>query len=269
MSTKGQVNDLFTKTVEDWARFYSNPKPATMNDQNLVSRRRFALEMIEAKVSPGPDVNVLDIGCGTGHLAAELMRRGYAAFGVDLSSAMVDYAREHYDADRFRVGDIERIPFPDDTFDAVMCLGVMEYLEKDEPALREMWRVLKPGGHAVITTPSSICPFFYVDMAFRRMRYLLRPLVRSYRYTWRGKPMPTDELPTVIHRRYYQPRWMNLLRSMHLEPEDWVCHSWGFYCVDRFFSQGGFCRASDRFARNSAINWLASNQLVCVRSIKA
>jgi len=267
MSTKGQVDDLFTKTVEDWARFYNDPKPRTMNDQNLVSRRRFALEMIEGKLQPG--ANVLDIGCGTGHLAAELMRRGFTAWGVDLSSAMVEYAREHYSADRFRVGDIEQIPFADNTFDAVMCLGVMEYLEKDELALREMWRVLKPGGMAVITTPSSICPFFYVDMAFRQARFVLRPVVRSLRYTWRGKPVPSNgELPKVIHRRYYRPRWLDLLHSVHLEAEDWVCHSWGFYCVDRFCSQGAFCRASDHFARNPLINWLASDQLVLVRAVK-
>lgn len=266
MSSKEQVDELFTKTVEDWARFYSDPKPATMSAQNLVSRRRFALEMLETRVSPGS--SVLDIGCGTGHLAGELMQRGYAAWGVDLSDAMVEYARQHYDPDRFRVGDIEHIPFPDNTFDAVVCLGVMEYLEKDETALREMWRVLKPGGHAVITTPNSICPFFHMDMAFQKVRVVARPLVRFFRYRLRGKPVPSDGLPVVIHRRYHRPRWLNLLHSMQLETEDWVCHSWGWYSLEKFFDQGAFSRASDRFARNSLLNWIASNQLVCVRAVK-
>jgi ubiquinone/menaquinone biosynthesis C-methylase UbiE len=267
MSSKGQVDELFTKTVEDWAGFYSDPKPATLSAQNLVSRRRFALEMLEARVSPGS--NILDIGCGAGQLAGELMQRGYSAWGVDLSGAMVEYAREHYGPDRFRVGDIEQIPFPDNTFDAVMCLGVMEYLEKDEPALREMWRVLKPGGRAVITTPSIICPFFYMDAAYKQMRVVGRPLVRLFRYRLRGKPLPPgDRLPVVIHRRHYRPRWVNLLRSLQLEKEDWACHSWGWYSLERFFNQGAFCRISDRFARNSLLNWLASDQLVCVRAIK-
>lgn len=267
MSSKGQVDELFTKTVEDWARFYSDPKPATLNAQNLVSRRRFALEMLEARVTPGS--NILDIGCGTGHLAGELMQRGYTAWGVDLSEGMVEYAREHYNRDHFRVGDIERIPFPDNTFDAVMCLGVMEYLEKDEPALREMWRVLKPGGRAVITTPNILCPFYHMDVAFRKVRVVARPFVRFLRYRLRGKPLPSSGgLPVVIHRRYYRPRWVDLLRSMHLETEDWVCHCWGWYSLERFFDQGAFCRISDRFARNSLLNWFASNQLMCVRAIK-
>ena len=267
MSTKEQVNELFTQTVDDWARFYEDPTPAKMSAQNLVSRRRFAIEMIESKLSKGS--KVLDVGCGTGHLAAELARRGYDTWGTDLSQGMVDYAREHYNRDRFQVADIEKIPFPDNFFDGIVCLGVMEYLVTDENALREMWRVLKPGGRAVITTPSSVCPFFHMDMAFQKVRGVARPVVRFFRYRLRGKPVPPGGgLPVVIHRRYYRPRWLSLLRSMQLEAEDWACHSWGWYSLEKFFNQGAFCRLSDRFARNPMLNWLASNQLVCVRAIK-
>ncbi len=266
MSTKEQVNELFTKTVDDWARFYDDPKPATFTAQNLVSRRRFAIEMIEARLKPGS--KILDVGCGTGHLAAALTKRGYQAWGTDLAEAMIQFARENYDPDRFQVGDIERIPFPDNTFDGIVCLGVMEYLHSDEKALREMWRVLKPSGYAVITTPSSICPFFYVDRGLIYARFMLRPLVRSARRLLGGKPSPADTLPKVTHRRYYKSNWAKLMRSQGLELEDWVCHSWGLYGLERFFPQGAFCRASDRFARNGALNWLGSDQLSCVRAVK-
>jgi ubiquinone/menaquinone biosynthesis C-methylase UbiE len=212
---------------------------------------------------------ILDIGCGTGHLAGELNRRGYEAWGVDLSDAMVRYACEHYDADRFQVGDIERIPFPDNSFDGVMCLGVMEYLNSDDAALREMWRVLKPGGRAVITTPSSACPFYYIDRAILTAGFLARPLVRFVRYCLRGRSSKASSaLPSVTHRRYYRRRWVKLMRSEGLETEDWACHSWGCESLERFFNQGAFCRASDRFARNPWLNWLGSNQLACVRAIK-
>jgi ubiquinone/menaquinone biosynthesis C-methylase UbiE len=262
MTSKDQVDELFTKTVEDWARFYADPEPASLNSQNLISRRRFALEMIETRVPAG--AKILDVGCGTGHLAGELMRRGFDACGIDMSEAMVRYAREHYGADRFQTGDIERIPFPNNSFDGVMCLGVVEYLSDDESALREMWRVLKPGGWAVITTPSSICPFFYMDRAIVNVAYLARPVARLA-----SKASTASRgLPAVTHRRYSRGRWVKLLRSLGLETEDWVCHSWGWYSLDRFFKQGAFCRTSDRFARNSWINWLASNQLACVRAIK-
>ena len=266
MSTKEQVNQLFTQTVDDWARFYENPNPLKMSAQNLVSRRRFAIDMIEAKVSNGS--KVLDVGCGTGHLAAELARRGYQAWGTDLSEAMIQYAQEHYDAARFQVADIEKIPFPDNTFDGIVCLGVMEYLASDEPALREMHRILKPGGHAVITTPSSICPFFYMDRGLIRVRFAIRPLTGTIRRMMGGQQRPAQPYPKVQHRRYRKGSWVKSLAANGFVLEDWVCHSWGWYGLERFFPQGAFCRASDKFARNPALNWIASDQLACVRAVK-
>jgi ubiquinone/menaquinone biosynthesis C-methylase UbiE len=266
VSSKDEVKNLFTETVDDWARFYEDPKPATLGAQNLVSRRRFAIEMVEARLPRGS--KILDVGCGTGHLACELARRGYQTWGTDIAEAMVQYARDHYDPDRFRVGDIEKMDFPDNTFDGIMCLGVVEYLSSDEKALHEMWRVLKPGGYAVITTPSSICPFFYFDRGLVRLRFTLRPLITLVRAIIGKKRPPGRVFPEVKHRRYYKPRWEKLMRSYGLELEDWVVHSWGLYDIERFFPQGAFCRASDRFARNPNVNWLASNQLACVRAVK-
>lgn len=262
VATKQRVEELFTKTVDSWANFYNDPNPPTMGSQNLVSRMRFALEMLEARALPG--AKVLDVGCGAGQLTGELMQRGYEAWGMDVSEAMVAYAREHYHPERFRAGDIEKIPFEENTFDAVTCLGVVEYLNRDEPALQEMWRVLKPGGWAIITTPSITCPFYHMDMAYQKFRFTARPVIRLFR---RGSS-DSDRLPQVVHRRYYRPRWLALLRSLHLEMEDWVCHSWGWYSMERFFSQGALSRASDRFARNPWISWLGSDQLVCVRAVK-
>ena len=267
MSTKEQVTDLFTQTVDDWARFYDDPKPPTLTAQNFVSRRRFAIQMIEARLPKGS--KILDVGCGTGHLAAELARRGYQTWGTDLSEGMIQYARTHYNPDSFQVADIEKIPFPDGTFDGIVCLGVVEYLASDGPALSEIHRVLKPGGFAVITTPSSICPFFYIDRSIIRLRFgLIRPVMGGIRRLFGGKLSDASPYPKVQHRRYRRGSWEKLLRSHGLELDDWVCHAWGCYGVERFFPQGGFCRASDRFARNRAINWLASDQLVCVKAVK-
>lgn len=266
MSSKEQVNELFTQTVDDWARYYDDPAPKTLTAQNFVSRRRFAIQMIEARLARGS--KILDVGCGTGHLAAELARRGYDTWGTDLSAGMVEYARTHYNSDRYQVGDIEKIPFPDHTFDGIVCLGVVEYLASDGQALGEMHRVLKPGGCAVITTPSSVCPFFYLDRALVRTRFAIRPALGAVRRLFGGGLRPAVPFPKVAHRRYRRSRWEELLCSHGLELEDWVCHAWGCYAVERFFPQGAFCRASDRFARIGAISWLASDQLVRVRAVK-
>jgi ubiquinone/menaquinone biosynthesis C-methylase UbiE len=267
MSAKGEVEELFTKTVDDWARFYDDQNPPTLTAQNLVSRMRFTLEMLGAAVQPGS--KVLDVGCGAGQLVAELNRRGYEAWGVDISEAMVNHAREQYESDRFRVADIEQLPFSDNSFDGIVCLGVLEYLNQDDAALREMWRVLKPGGRAIITTPSSICPFYYMDRLYQKIRFLVRPVARGIRYGLLKRPRPASRaLPAVVHRRYSQRSWVEVLQTHGLELEDWVCHTWGWYSLEWILRQGPLCRASDRFARNPWMNWLASDQIACVRARK-
>ncbi len=156
MSSKDQVRDVFSASVRKWAASYKEEAPVTFSDQSLVSRKNFALRLLQNGVPPGS--KTLDVGCGAGVFAVELIQHGYDVWGVDLSEAMIKYTRETSGIQQFSVGDSERLEFPDNTFDAVTCLGVIEYLDGDEPALREMWRVLKPGGKAIIATPSADSP---------------------------------------------------------------------------------------------------------------
>ncbi len=142
----------------------------------------------------------------------------------------------------------------------------MEYLDRDEAALREIWRVLKLGGKAIISTPSASSPFYQTDRLLFGLIAPARPLYRWLKYRLRGKPQP--QLPKVTGRKYTRRKWLRLLRSMRFEPEEWVCHAWGWYSLDPFFNLGAFCRASDLLARNSALNWLGTTQLVRVRALK-
>ena len=267
-SSKQQVKRVFNEHVSDWVANYSDLKPRTVVTQICMSRRQFALEMVEASTPQGS--KVLDAGCGTGAMAEELIRRGYEVWGFDIAEAMVRYVHERFGQSRFRVGDIDHIPFPDNTFDAVVCLGVLAFLDADEPALREIWRVLKPGGRAVLATPSGIRPFYYMDRMLAGLMAATRPLYRfvKYRLLRRPKPQPQELRPQSQQRLYYRAAWLRRLRSVGLEPEDWVCHGWGWPKLEQFFEQGSLCRASDRFARNPVLNWLGWHQLVRVRAVK-
>lgn len=99
VATKQRVEELFTKTVDSWASFHNDPKPPTMGAQNLVSRMRFALDMLEARALPG--AKVLDVGCGAGQLTGELMRRGYESWGMDVSQPMVSRASDRFARNRW------------------------------------------------------------------------------------------------------------------------------------------------------------------------
>jgi SAM-dependent methyltransferase len=97
---------------------------------------------------------VLDAGCGPGLYSEELIARGAELVAVDGSAAMVELARKRL-ADRAQVlhADLsEPLPFGESEFDLIVCALVIHHLDDREAGLREFFRVLRPGGHAVIST---------------------------------------------------------------------------------------------------------------------
>lgn len=89
---------------------------------------------------------VLDVATGAGYNAAAAVNRGAEAIGIDFSAAQVALAKRTYPDGQFRLGDAEALPFAGDTFDAVVNGFGMCHLPNPDLALREAWRVLKPGG---------------------------------------------------------------------------------------------------------------------------
>ena len=98
--------------------------------------------------------HVLDVGCGDGALVCAAASRGAEATGVDPDPAMLDAARTRADKDgitaAFLEGRIERLPFPDASFDVVASITVLCFVSDASGALREMARVLRPGGRLVL-----------------------------------------------------------------------------------------------------------------------
>jgi len=94
---------------------------------------------------------LLDVGCGTGFDLKRFTSRGFKVSGVEPAEAMRTLAQANNPTATIIPGDIERLPLPDATFDVVLCIEVIRYLGKPNLALRELARVTKPGGVAVIT----------------------------------------------------------------------------------------------------------------------
>jgi ubiquinone/menaquinone biosynthesis C-methylase UbiE len=99
-------------------------------------------------------LRVLEIGCGLGTDGARFARAGALYTGVDLTEAAVSLARRRFEveglAGEFRVADAERLDFADESFDLVYSHGVLHHTPDTEAAVREVHRVLKPGGRAVV-----------------------------------------------------------------------------------------------------------------------
>ena len=91
-----------------------------------------------------PGASVLDVGCGPGTITADIAERGASVIGIDAAVDVVAKAQElGVDA---RVGDAYALDFPDNSFDVVHSHQTLQHLARPVDALREMRRVLKPGG---------------------------------------------------------------------------------------------------------------------------
>jgi|SRR5579884_3407470 len=95
---------------------------------------------------------VLDVGCAFG-FGTRILARTYACTGIDSSAGFVRRARREVRSARFAQAKAEALPFRDATFDAAVCLEVIEHLGDERSAIQEIGRVLKPGGELVLSVP--------------------------------------------------------------------------------------------------------------------
>jgi SAM-dependent methyltransferase len=115
-------------------------------------------------------MDVLDVACGPGYLAAAAARRGARVVGVDFAEAMLRAARRSVPAVAFELGDAEALPFGTGRFDAVLMNFGLLHLARPDQAIVEAARVLRPGGRAAFTVwapPSHAVAFGLVLDAVR------------------------------------------------------------------------------------------------------
>ncbi len=114
--------------------------------------RRTVIERVLSGLELPPQARILDAGCGSGRNMIELARHGTVT-GVELSPASVALARER-DAGEVIEGSVLEMPFADASFDLAVSLDVIEHLEDDLSALRELRRTVAPGGALLVTVPA-------------------------------------------------------------------------------------------------------------------
>jgi len=114
---------------------------------------------------PGPDVRLLDAGCGNGQLSVLYAKEGYLVRGCDFSANMVQYATEnaaryslHAPQIEFVQASIDAMPYPDSEFDIVNCRCVLDFTPRPAYALHELRRVTKSGGTLVLMMMGAASP---------------------------------------------------------------------------------------------------------------
>jgi SAM-dependent methyltransferase len=125
----------------------------------------FGAAIDAARVLPG--TRLLDAGGGAGLVALLASLRGARVSVLDASAALLAIARDRLPAADVREGDLEALPFPDASFDAVTAVNSVFYATDMEAAVRELGRVVRPGGRVVATAwgPPERCEFLTAWMA--------------------------------------------------------------------------------------------------------
>jgi SAM-dependent methyltransferase len=136
----------------------------------FVSRRELVTEMIGRYVT-APNAVIVDVGCGTGATARALGRFGRVV-GVDFSPLAMEACASRGLSELLRAR-AEAIPLASGSIDGVVATDIIEHLDDDLAALAEFRRILKPGGHAVITVPAYQFLWSEHDLALmHRRRYV-------------------------------------------------------------------------------------------------
>jgi ubiquinone biosynthesis O-methyltransferase len=140
------MGELFDKRAEDYDSWYETPKGKLVH--------QIEREVIYEYLKPMPGIEILDIGCGTGIYCLELAQLGAKVTGIDISEAMLTKARTKAARQgleiQFFCADARKLPFQDESFDAVVSVTALEFVPDLREALEEAYRVLRPGGRLVV-----------------------------------------------------------------------------------------------------------------------
>jgi SAM-dependent methyltransferase len=136
---------------------FADAQPGSRRFYELVEQHRYEKEWhipVAAGFDQVRNLDVLEIGCGLGTDGAQFAQAGANYTGIDLTDAAVDLARRRFELfnlpGTFRVADAEQLDFPDNHFDLVYSHGVLHHTPDTAAAIREIHRVLRPGGRAVV-----------------------------------------------------------------------------------------------------------------------
>ncbi len=164
-----------------------NPPTQYRTDTNLRARQRlweyqqppfdlvsWVLDLIDLR--PGSTAEVLDVGCGNGLYLSRLQSHGITAVGCDLSGGMLSAAAQSVGDAHLVNADVSALPFATASFDVVLAPHMLYHVDDRRSAVREVRRVLRPGGHCVAVTNG-------IDH-MRRLRALVEEAVRRVTPGW-------------------------------------------------------------------------------------
>jgi ubiquinone/menaquinone biosynthesis C-methylase UbiE len=205
-----QVNEYFESSSEYWKNIYCDDQllPRIYQD-----RHNTALGWIR-ELGLRRDARILEIGCGAGLTSIALAKDGHTVDAMDSTMAMLDMtsrsARDQgvENCIRLHLGDVHALPFPSQTFDLVIAIGVLPWLHSERVAVEEMQRVLRHDGYLLVTADNNARLIRILDPAscplFAPLRRIGKRVLQRF-----GRWSPATGFQAKRHDRNEVQRLMN------------------------------------------------------------
>lgn len=182
MNTKDKTKQHFDETASD----YNNS-----SDGKFVEPM---YDIIVREIEKSEGGRILDVGCGNANLFTCLPEGKYELTGIDFSKNMIAEAKKNCSQATFLVGDAEKLPFDDDSFDIIVCNASFHHYIHPDTVLAEMHRVLKYGGKLLIGDP-------YVPTLVRPVMNVLTKFSKKGDYHFYG----LEEMKKIFDKNGFNP----------------------------------------------------------------
>jgi SAM-dependent methyltransferase len=213
------IVSFFDEEYSWWADVYREDLPRGFFSYEMRRRLQLVTELLSAQIRKMDNPDVLECGCGSGDLLALLAPLRCRLTGLDVNQRYLGLAAGRSPAATLVIGNAERLPFPDASFDVVYSVGVLSYLKDDRIAAREIARVTRDGGFVLISVPN-----------YRMLHMLLNPyfIFRFFkRMLGRGGQRANARFDESKIRRYSLPRLRALVHELDLHEIRSMCTSYG------------------------------------------
>lgn len=165
---------FFDQDLRWWQDVYREDLPRGFFSFEMRRRLELVAEQLTTEIKAMENPAVLECGCGPGDILKLIEPLPCQLTGLDLNPRYLDLAAEKVPGAKLLDGNIEELPLPDASFDVVYAVGVLQYLNDDQLAVREISRVTKDGGFVLISVPNYrmlhlLLDPYYLFRTFRRI----------------------------------------------------------------------------------------------------
>jgi len=197
-----RVIDFFDVEYAWWQEVYAPTLPRRFFSFEMIKRRDLVVRLLHKYATAGAQAQILECGCGPGGILGEVANRHCRLTGIDINPRYLARARSNFGKDVAWIqADVENLPFCDQSFDIVCCIGVLSYLQNDEAAVAEIARVVKSGGVVIMALPN----WLMLDKIFDPYYYLVWLPSRALRHVFpafAAAPQDSNRFNTAMIRRY-------------------------------------------------------------------